>query len=119
MGKRLLFTILVIGLLVFTACDEVPTATPASGVSDAEMATLIAIGTEAAVETEEIPPTETPQPVIEPTATETEQPASISPRAMASFPIKNLVSGLLFVLMRIFYRRLINLSTWWRRQLLI
>ncbi len=78
MGKRLLFTILVIGLLVFTACDEVPTATPSSDVSDAEMATLIAIGTEAAVETEEIVPTETPQPVIEPTPTETEQPATIT-----------------------------------------
>ncbi len=77
MSKRFFLTIMVIGLLAFSACDEIPTATPTPEVSDFEMATLIAIATEAAAP-EVIPPTETPLPPVEPTATETEQPAEIS-----------------------------------------
>ena len=77
MGKRILVIVVLAGLLVFSACDALATEAP-SGPSDAEVATLVAFATQAAVEPVVVLPTETPLPVIEPTPTRTAAPGSIT-----------------------------------------
>ena len=77
MGKRILVLVVLAGLLAFSACDALPTAT-APGPSDAEVATLVALATQAAAEPVVVLPTDTPVPVIEPTPTRTAAPGSIT-----------------------------------------
>jgi hypothetical protein len=78
MAKRLMFFIALFGLVFITGCAFFTVNTPQPGISDAELATLIANGTQQAILAQPTtPPTETPLPVVEPTATATTSPGSI------------------------------------------
>lgn len=78
MAKRLMIFIALFGLMLITGCAFFTVNTPQPGISDAELATLIANGTQQVLLSQPTtPPSETPLPVVEPTITKTTSPGSI------------------------------------------
>lgn len=66
MAKKSMILIVLVGLLIFTGCDMLAPATVQPGISDAELATLVANASQqAAITPVVILPTDTPVPVLE------------------------------------------------------
>ena len=84
MTKKSMILIVLVGLLVFTGCDIFAPATVQPGISDAELATLVANATQqAAITPVLILPTDTPAPVL--------VTATTSPAASGSITITSII----------------------------